>query len=283
MKPLPPISWAHTPLRALPIPQNFYGSANLRPDGFSLGPIPLGSLVGNFYNSSLELDGHAFDLQHLSWEGCEGIRGGVAGDVNLTVATRLALDERVIVQKVEISAGGTAELLFDGPFFRACDDEDVAESGSCGWGLTLPTDKENFTLSLTADGVVPVMVTSDTLTSAVAASALISSCDDEPNITLSSPISFTAVASCSRPFTLMHLIAVAPNETAALALLSTHLESPASSFDAACTDWHTRFTSAFSPSSSLFSGHLPTLDTPSIALKRLYTWSATGGLLPRLP
>lgn len=151
--PLPPISWAFSNSRAMPVSQNSQGSANLRPDLISLGPIPLGGFSGNLFNSTMTVNDQTASLSSCSWESCSSTRAGLTPDgTHITSTVRMPLDDRVIMQTWDVAPSAdkpssTVSLYMDGPFFRTCDDPASSSSSSCGWGLTLPTDKENFELS----------------------------------------------------------------------------------------------------------------------------------------
>lgn len=270
-----PISWQHSAARALPVVQNFLGSSNLRPDGVSLGPITLGGINGNFYNSSLNLDGSPFELEELIWSSCSGVRKGTAASgVNVQVTTRMPVDERVIMQNIEVSQAMNIEVTFDGPFFRSCDNVGGA-GGGCGWGLILPTDNQNFELSLSQleDGT-DVMIVADTTTNTVSASALATPCP--VSIAIDGTSFSGSLDSCSSDenISLQHVIAVAEKAVDAIVLLTQHLSDFEGSFESACSDWEERWRSAYDPADDYFSGHLPTLETGDASLADLYTWAA---------
>ncbi|GMH95403.1 hypothetical protein TL16_g13148 [Triparma laevis f. inornata] len=281
-----PISWKHTKARALPVVSNFLGATNLRPDGLSLGPITLGGFNGNMYNSTISIDDSPFQLSFLTWESCSGTRESDSAKV----ITRMPMDERVIMQSIKVKQSSSkVSLRLDGPFFRTCDDPDadtMHDAGdipgypsSCGWGLALPTDREHFTLTLVdgANGAngASVMVVEDTLSKAVSASSIVSTCGGYVGIEIDGA-AFTASAACSEegPYSLQYIVAVAETAEEAMAILSKHAGNFRGSFERACSDWAARWESAFDPTDEFFSGHLPTLTTKDTEMSNLYTWAA---------
>ena len=278
--PQQPITWKHSEARALPVVSNFFGASNLRPDGFSIGPITLGGFNGNFFNSSLSIDGSPFKLDQLTWESCSGTRTSNAAQ-NISVVTRMPLDERVILQQIKpiSQQQKTIRFQFDGPFFRTCDDEDPSPNdpgypSSCGWGLGLPTDRSNFKLSIINDNdsSAAIMMVEDTLSKAVSASSLVSTCRDFKIEVVND--GFVGEGSMAAGCSLQHIIAVADSVEEASALLSKHSSDFDKSFFLSCTDWTHRFQSAFDVEDDFFSGHLPTLTTKDEDMSNLYTWSA---------
>ena len=300
------------PLRQMPMVQNFFGSAYLRRDvvpGFGLvglGPITLAPFDINFQNSSLRLNGETVLLNKTEgWGGAEAHRFGENGWIRVSNSVTMLFESYVTAQRwkfgpsssqetaARIIDGLKVELVMDGPFGRSCE-----AMPPCGWGFNVPVDRLNFLTSLveTSDigpgGNVSVMLTSDSLTHAVTASAVWS--DDSAaavvveRIVANSTFAVT-VTNVSAKSTLYHAFAVAANAEAAINSLLSVVR--ANKFDAVWNSsndqWEARWKSAFASASSTspiadgaplaphFSGSLPVLSAPDFPdVERLYYWAS---------
>ena len=290
------IKWPNMPVRAMPVVQNFVGATNLgRRSIVGLGPITLGGFNGNMVNSTLTLNGISVDSQvsQCEWQACEGVRVAIAPAATVRNSVRMVFEERVVVQKWEVELSSSEEnlasvvaLVIDGPFFSACDEEGNPNSGSCGWGISLPIDRKRYSIAVSSTS--GAMSTKDTLSKSSSFGVVVPGVGCSP---LASPPSstpdgkFEASLEChGHRFEIWHVFAVAESDEEALSLIQDYLpsspSSPAaatlsSSFSSACSLWQSRWLSSFSPSSSHFSGNLPTLTSSSDpALAKLYYWSA---------
>jgi len=99
--PLPSIIWKSQPVRAPPVVQNFYGSANLNKySAVALGPITLGGFNGNFINSTIRIYGEPVIVTEEARRGCEGERRGNLRNKNATVVNtvRMPFEKRAVIQ-----------------------------------------------------------------------------------------------------------------------------------------------------------------------------------------
>jgi len=188
----------------------------------------------------------------------------------------MPVDERVIVQKTSITGarlGTVTSMFWDGPFFRTCDDGVAADSSGCGWGLTLPTDKASFDITVSVVNGTAVALVADTLTAAVSATTLTSDCPSSTTTIEPESQGFRVISSCptATSHSLTQTTAVGGTSDAATALLLTH--TGPGTFCQACDEWESRYVNSFDPLEDFFEGNLPTLTTSSTELTNLYTWS----------
>ena len=304
MPPPPLVQWPVQPVRAMPLVQNFIGSANLigpqrlvETVFIGLGPITAAPFNGNFQNSSILFNGAPMRVVNTSWTPCEGNRS--SADVINRV--RMPYRQRSILQQWSTSRVGGYTLLLhlDGPYFRKCDEYDAPAPGNqpCGWGTPIPADRAHFTHALVPPNQVrsiPAMLTSDTLTTASAAAGLWvtgPSCTDVPLIEVN-PVNRSNCPACSGYFddgfnatvvlqpgcTLWHAISWDHTDAGALDGLASLLADVDTSWNDACEKWNAHYQSAYNTSNTHFSGNLPSIeafDNASARVRDLFGWAAS--------
>ena len=282
--PLPSIIWKSQPVRAPPVVQNFYGSANLNKySAVALGPITLGGFNGNFINSTIRISGEPVIVTEEAWRGCEGERRGNLRNKNATVVNtvRMPFEKRAVIQRFVVTSSSKKSssvelsMYLDGPFFRTCDEENNADSGSCGWGTSMPVDKENFVIVLQDS---ETYVIKDKLTSAVAAAKILSEdCRIDSLDKSADDGGLDMVAFCDtggdNEIAFDLIFAVGNRQADAIAQLANITNDIDVCFDEACTLYQDRFNSAFDKTNDHFSGSLPVITSNDKKLDDLYYWS----------
>jgi hypothetical protein len=277
------VSWVNMPVRSMPIVQNFYGAATLRRDvepGYgliSLGPITSAPYNGNFQNSSFLLNGRAYRVDTVTWAICEASRE-VQNEVHITNRVRMPFEDHGFMQTWDISSNSphnTIELFLDGPFFRVCDTpmKDGKVWSSCGWGAAMPIDRKHFNLSIIENS--QIMVIQDTLSETVAmTSVFVSGTNLEMSVD-SERIGFIVKGEIDRKhFSVYQVAAVGVDFDAVLEKLKDQISNFDVEWRLACEKWESRWQDAFDPQNTHFSGNLPSIQTNSPELDRLYYWSA---------
>jgi hypothetical protein len=300
------ISWLNQPVRALPMVQNFFGSSNMVNNGAGLGPITMGGFNGNLVNSTIAIQGYDFNtIETCEWTAYEGTRHLINNDnedIKVKGTVRMPIDERIIIQRWDVSSSSSSSssssmvsIHMDGPFFRSCDEANKSNSGSCGWGLSLPVDKQNFVHDITTSSASSstMATTQDTLTDA--ASAMLFHLSNECDSKTSSIILSTSgndvygfdinlvcnfVDPTTTNFTIFEVITIANTTDSAQVMMNSYSDATAveNAFDQSYADWNKRWVQGFTPNNDHFSGHLPTVESNMKELDKLYFWSSLAQL-----
>ncbi len=246
-------------------------------------------------NSTVFINESPVTIENSEWTACEGILSGYAADALVNISVRMPFEERMIIQKWRIkSYGGSSDFgaFIDGPYFRSCDEDRNPHSSACGWGLSLPIDRLNFSAevipmsqcdgSASRSSCVRVGLVIDKLTSASAATSLFYSadCNSDEQLWMSTRgkgTGFSISGQCSASeYSVFQVVAVASTRDEALSMI-TKIATPEAAerlFDDSCADFNERWREAFKPNNGHFSGHLPLVQSNDASLDRLYYWAA---------
>lgn len=140
------------------------------------------------------------------------------------------------------------------------------------WDIPRPNDPHDFTATVVdGDGT---LVVSDTRTPASVAFAFGSSVPEHLVANAAGGIATWKLRiEPEESVSLQVVMAVEKRESAAIADAKNSAEQFSAMFDQARRDWEETFTAAFQPGNTLFSGHLPALETADPAIRRVYYMS----------
>ena len=278
------------PARDTPTITNFWGGASVRHDLLSVGAMVHAPFAAQLLNSTLRVNGAEPTLREHRWTACEAARRGEAGGVRVETLTRLGFEQRLLIQRIQLTPDAAAgagadidvELALGGPLVRRCGG---ATGLRCGWGAPLPWNATEF--EFLVDAETKTAFVADTAAAGGWGGAVVLDADSGERATV-------VVSGDGRLHARLRLapggwtggaevqLLVAFGESrgevaAALARAASSVYSVATLFLEACSLWQDRWDAAFRPGNAHFSGNLPTLevdDDPDGELERMYWASA---------
>ena len=259
-------------LHTLPTINSFSGGCQVGADMLSIEALTFPAFCQGGSSGALHVDGTVLLAAEFQWFPYQVLRKAHTfdGHIELLSAVRMDHEQRVVMFRLNITNHGsrnrvtTLEVPLTGMVRWVTD--------GWSWFIPRPQNPSEFRATLANQG--RMLLIRDLHSAARVAFAF----------SAQTPESLTATAdhgvakwNISLPAGATHSIeivmTVGEEETSVAAQAAHFAARFASAFTAIHTGWQSTFLAAFQPGNTVFSGHLPTLDTPDPDIRRVYYMS----------
>jgi len=262
--------WRAADLRSLPALSNFWGGLQASANIFAIEALTFPPFAQGQSTGQLSINGNPVTAAEFRWFPYQVLRRATVGDINIQTTVRMACAQRIVFFSAYLTNTGntTANFTIDislRALIRAYPDV------TWTWDHPSPDKPDEFQASVLPGG--NSLIVRDQKTSARTAFAFSAEPDALNTVNDHGQARWNVTLAPGKQKTIELAMTVGDAEAQILALAVDYSANLATASDSVKRGWQDRFNAAFTPGNTIFSGHLPVLQTSDAKLRRIYFMS----------